>query len=169
MSHVSQNTLALANLISIGLAALVSGLLSKDGAVVPLRRKYFAVFLAVDAFAYGAVSYLGLYVDVSYRFIGMAIAEALFTSVTFIIMRDALNLVLSGSKLTAYQNHLGMLDSLTGFTALSVFMLVDIEMSIEFALEFQFVALCVSAVTESLFIASINRREKAGLEEEEGS
>ena len=133
MSHVSQNTLALANLISIGLAALVSGLLSKEGAVVPLRRKYFVAFLIADTAIYGAVSYLGLYVDVSIRFIGMAIAEALFTSVSFTIIRDAMNLVLSGTKLTSFQNQLGMVDSLTGFTALSVFMLVDIEMSVEFA------------------------------------
>lgn len=160
MSHVSQSTLALSNMISIGLAVIVSGLLSKEGNVVPLRRKYFVVFMAIDTIAYGVLSYLGVAIDVRIRFIGMAIVEALSTGVSVIIVRDALNLVLSGTKLTAFQNQIGMFDSMAGFAALSVFMLVNIDMSVEIALTMNVVAMSFSTSAEALFVYSINRRER---------
>ena len=168
MSHVSQSTLALANLISIGLAVIVAGLLSKEGNVAPLRRKYFVMFMVTDTIAYGVLSYLGLTVDVSYRFIGLAIVEALSTGVSAIIVRDALNLVLSGTKLTAFQNQIGMFDSLAGFAALSVFMLVNIDMSVEFALMLKVASLAFSTTTKMLFVYSINKREHECRIEEEG-
>ena len=136
--------------------------------MVPLRRKYFVIFMVLDTVAYGVLSYLGLYFDVSYRFIGLAIVEALSTGVSAIIVRDALNLVLSGTKLTAFQNKIGMFDSTAGFAALSVFMLVNIDMSIEFALMLKFGSLVFSTTAKMLFVYSINKRERECRIEEDG-
>lgn len=77
-----------------------------------------------------------------------------------IIVRDALNLVLSGTKLTAFQNQIGMFDSMAGFAALSVFMLVNIDMSVEIALTMNVVAMSFSTSAEALFVYSINKRER---------
>ena len=166
MGQVSQQVLALTNLVSIGLVALSSGVLENKRTVRALRRKWFALFTIVDAIMYGALSLAGFFIDPAIRFIGLAVAEALFTVTGAMLLNDAVNVVLSGSDLTSFQNKMTKVSNLAGFVALAVFMMVDIEIDVEVAIIIQF-ALTVVGILEILFVRSINRREE-NTEEEEG-
>ena len=167
MGAVSQQVLALTNLISIGLVALSSGVLENKRTVRALRRKWFALFTIVDAILYGVLSLAGFFIDPAIRFIGLAVAEGLFTMTGSMLINDGVNVILSGSDLTSFQNKMTKTSNLAGFVALSVFMMVDINIDVEVAIIGQFVALAVVSVLEILFIRSINRREEIE-EEEEG-
>lgn len=98
MGAVSQQVLAFSNLISIGLVALTSGLLENKKAVQALRRKWFAVFTVTDAIMYGVLSLAGFFIDPAIRFVGLSIAESLFTMTGSMLINDAVNVVLSGSE-----------------------------------------------------------------------
>ena len=97
MGAVSQQVLAFSNLISIGLVALTSGLLENKKTVQALRRKWFAVFTVTDAIMYGVLSLAGFFIDPAIRFVGLSIADSLFTMTGSMLINDAVNVVLSGS------------------------------------------------------------------------
>lgn len=166
MGAVSQQVLAFSNLISIGLVALTSGLLENKKTVQALRRKWFAVFTVTDAIMYGVLSLAGFFIDPAIRFVGLSIAESLFTMTGSMLINDAVNVILAGSDLTSFQSKMTKVSNLAGFVALSVFMLIDINIDVETAIVGQFIALVISSILEILFVRSINQRED--IEEEEG-
>lgn len=162
VSRISQQVFAMSDLICIGLLAMVSGYLENKNSITTLRRKWFAWFTISDTILYGVLSIAGLYIDPAIRFIGLAIAESLFTIVSFILLRDAVNIALSGSDLTSFQNRITKVESLSGFIALAVFMLVDFDIPVETAIAIQFITLVIVCVIRIIFIRSINRREANG-------
>ena len=170
MGQVSQQVLAFSNLVCIGLVALTSGLMENKDTVRTLRRKWFALFTVTDAFLYGVLSLAGFFIDPAIRFVGLAIAESLFTMTGSMLINDAVNVILSGSNLTSFQSKMTKVSNWAGFVALSVFMLIDISIDVEFAIVAQFITLAVVSVLEILFVRSINRREAEELinTEEEG-
>ena len=165
MGAVSQQVLAFSNLISIGLVALTSGLLDNKKTVQALRRKWFAVFTVTDAIMYGVLSLAGFFIDPAIRFVGLSIAESLFTMTGSMLINDAVNVVLSGSDLTSFQSKMTKVSNLAGFVALAIFMLIDINIDVEIAIVGQFIALVIVSILEILFVRSINQREDTVEEE----
>lgn len=129
ISLISPQILALSNLINVGLGAII------NTTIVSLRemyRKYFLQIILIDVICFWCISIAGIEYPVV-RFIGLAILFAISTTLWAMIMKDAINGILSGPKLTKWQALLESYDLYGAFLGgiIAVFAVdLDVEMCI---------------------------------------
>lgn len=99
---VDSSVYALSGVIATGLAALVQSVTANERLRLKIR-KFFYWILLFDCIAFTIVSFAGID-NVTIRFIGISILSAVSVNLWMTIMRDAINNVLSGAKLTDFQS-----------------------------------------------------------------
>lgn len=103
MKLVDPQVLAVANMLSVGLAAIVNATVTKDK-FLSWYRKHFFWIVTLDIFSYIIICYAGTEYDATIRFIGLAITDAVSTTLWAVVMRSAVNDVLDGDRLTKWSS-----------------------------------------------------------------
>jgi hypothetical protein len=128
MNLVSTQILAFSNLLSVGLAAFVNSTIPNQK-IKQFYRDNFSLIIALDIISFCVISLLSVeYVNV--RFIGFSIIEAISSNLWCIIMRDAINQVISGDNLTnwnSYSNSFCLWSSLGGGILAMIFTSIDVN------------------------------------------
>ncbi|MCM0759623.1 hypothetical protein M7775_13775 [Sporomusa sphaeroides DSM 2875] len=101
MQHVSPQVYATSGMVETGLAAVMASLMSKESIRYKMRR-IFVFVLALDAAGYAVISLMGMD-NATIRFLGLAVLSALTINIWMTLMMDAVNGVMSGTKLTDFQ------------------------------------------------------------------
>lgn len=146
MRLVDPQVLAAANMLGVGLAAIVNVTVTKDQ-FLSWYRKHFLLIVTIDIISYIVICYTGTEYDATIRFIGLAITDAVSTTLWAVVMRSAVNDVLDGDRLTKWSSlsdGYKLAASFLGGTIL--FFLVD--MPIEVALLIQCLANLFCGVTD---------------------
>lgn len=130
MKLVSIEILSISNAITIALAAIVNSTVPST-TMKNIYRRYFFKIVIVDIICFCIISVMSVeYVTV--RFIGFAIINAISTNLWMIVLKDAINHVLSGSELTnwtAFSTSFELYASLLG-CILATFIGLSIEVCI---------------------------------------
>ena len=101
MSHVSTQIVALSNMITVGLAAIVSTSATFDRARLFYKR-IFELTVVTFVILYAVIAFLSIE-DVTVRFLGMAVLQSCVASLWTLNMDDCINHVLSGADLTKFK------------------------------------------------------------------
>lgn len=98
ISLISAPVLAVSNIITVGLAALVNSSVPYER-IKQMYRDNFIYIVFIDVLCFCIVSFLSVE-HVVIRFIGFSILNAVSTNIWSIVIRDAVNQVISGDDLT---------------------------------------------------------------------
>lgn len=156
MKLVDPQVLAVANMLSVGLAAIVNATVTKDK-FLSWYRKHFFWIVSLDIISYVVICYTGTEYDATIRFIGLAITDAVSTTLWAVVMRSAVNDVLDGDRLTKWSSLSDGYKLAASFLGGAIlFFLVD--MPIETALLIQCAANLFCGITDT---HAYNRLAKA--------
>ena len=162
MRMISSEVLAAANIVGIGLAAMVNSTISS---VREFYHKWFLVIVVVDVICFCLISFLGINYP-SVRFFGFAVLNAVSTTLWVTVMRDAVNGVLRGEKLTEWQacnNAFELYGAfLGGLAAIFIFDTVDIELCVLL----QCLANMVMGVTDLIAYKELKKVRRVTFEDE---
>ena len=112
---VSPELLAISNMLAVGIAAVVNSTIPNDK-LKTIYSNNFKLIVIIDVVFFTIISYGGL-LDVSIRFIGFAILNAISTTLWFTVMSNAINNKIAGGELTnwnAFSKSLELYGSLAG-------------------------------------------------------
>lgn len=158
IGHADQTIIALADLIELGLGAMV--LFGGTRAhIIDTFRKYCIPIMVLDTFLYGIISFAGVE-NVSIRFLCMAIINGLFSTTIATVMNNVINSRYDGEKLTIFSSKMKLTASISSFVALSIFIALIGEIDIEVAISIQWAALTVSAVLDSISLKYFDRTDE---------
>ena len=101
MQLVSVKLYTISNIISMGLAAFVNTVVTNTKAR-DFFKKSFTFILIIDSLSFAIISFWGVE-HIAIRFLGIAVLNAVSTNLWVIIMKDAINQVVSGDDLTSWQ------------------------------------------------------------------
>jgi len=136
---VGSNILALANIITTSLAALVNASIPIES-VKAFYRRHFLLIIATDCIGFCAVCMTSIEYPEA-RFLGCAVVNAVSQTLWFTIIKDAVNHKLSGDDLTDFSSQvqtLSLIASLLG--SVLAFFLTSIDVEICLAIQ------CISNV-----------------------
>lgn len=159
MKLISSQILAVSNMIAVGIAAITNTTITSDK-LKELYRKHFTMIVIVDVTCFSAISY-GSILDPNVRFIGFAILDSLSTTLWSAVISNAVNNVLNGDKLTtwnAFARSSGLYASLVG-GLFAVFVMENINISVEACLFFQCASNCLMGFTDLKGFNRINKKE----------
>lgn len=145
MKLVSSEVLAIAGMITVGLAAIVNTTVTSDKAK-EWYRNHFVAIVVVDVACFTAISY-GSLLDVTIRFLGFAVLNAVSTTLWYTVMSNAVNRILSGDVLTswnAFEKSLELYGSLAG----GLIAVLNMGISLEVCITLQCVANFVMGCTD---------------------
>ena len=145
MRLVSPNILAIANMLSVGLAAGVNTTVGIDK-FMESYRKNFKWIVSIDVICFGIISFMGVE-WAAVRFLGFAVLNAVSTTLWMVIIRSAINRKIDGDKLTAWQSYSeawNLYASLAG----GAILLVYSDVSIETAVAMQCIANLFMGITD---------------------
>lgn len=128
---VDSNILAVANMLSVGIAAITNTSIANKK-LLECYNRHFVIIVAIDIISFIIVSCIGMELA-SARFIGMAIIEAISTTLWVCIMRNSVNNVVNGEELTIWQslsNSYEMYASLLGGFVILMLGSIHIEIAI---------------------------------------
>ena len=99
---VGPSILAMANILSTGLAAVVN-------ATIPVKRikdwyrKHFLAIIVIDTICFALISFECMAIP-EVRFIGFAILNAVSSTLWMMIMKDSINHAINGDELTSWDS-----------------------------------------------------------------
>ncbi len=99
---VGPSILAMANILSTGLAAVVN-------ATIPIKsikdwyRKHFLTIIVIDTICFSLISFESISVP-EVRFLGFAILNAVSSTLWYTIIKDSINHAIEGDELTAWDS-----------------------------------------------------------------
>ena len=131
MKLVSTEILALSNLLTIGLAAIVNSSIIKDDIRI-WYRKHFLYIVILDIFCFMIINIESIQF-IEARFLGLSILNAVSTTLWVAVMQDAINRCISGDNLTnwnACSRSIELYASFAGSTLAIVFTNIDISLCI---------------------------------------
>ena len=99
-SRVSPDVLAIANMASTGLAAIINSSVKADK-ILKLYKKYFSYIVAFDISA-TCIVYIYSIDHVAVRYIGMGLISAFSTTLWGLVLKNAVNHHLKGDALTKF-------------------------------------------------------------------
>lgn len=102
MQLIDSSVLAISNMLAVGIAAITNTSITKEKF---LRRydKHFTFIVVTDVLSFIVVSCAGMEMAAA-RFIGMALINAISTTLWVCIMRNSINNVIDGEELTMWQS-----------------------------------------------------------------
>ena len=153
---IGPQTLAAANIISVGLAAAVNATVPNDKAKEFYRRHFKAIVL-LDVAGFCLVSFAG-YEQPELRFLGFAVVNSITTTLWGIVIGNAVNRKIQGDELTDwnfFEKAFYLAASLLG----GVFALFVTELSIETCLFAQCAANIIFGITDLQAFKRLNRKD----------
>lgn len=142
---IGPKTLAAANIISVGLAAIVNATVPNDSAK-EFYRRHFTKIVILDIICFCIVSFAG-YEYPELRFLGFAVVNAVTTTLWLVVINNAINRKLSGDKLTDWtslEKSFYLFSSLAG----GIFALFADNLSVELCLLAQCFANIIFGITD---------------------
>lgn len=131
MKLIDTSVLAIANMISVGIAAITNTSVTKRG-FLEWYDRHFTLIVATDVSLFAVISFIGME-WATIRFIGMAVINAISTTLWICIMQNAINAVVNGKDLTIWQSLSSSYElyaSLAGGVVILVLGTIDVEIAI---------------------------------------
>ena len=128
MRLINTETLAMATILSTGLAAIVNGTIQSDK-IKDFYRKHFIWIILLDIICFSFIAFEGL-VFPEVRYLGLAVLNAVSSTLWITVMRDAVNHKLRDGELTKWDSLMKSSDltsALLGSIAAIIFTNIDIE------------------------------------------
>jgi len=147
ISLISSSVLAAANILTTALAAVVNASIQSDK-LKDFYRHHFLWIINIDIICFALVSFEGLAVP-EIRFLGLAILNAVSSTLWFTVVNDAINHQIGGDKLTKW-NSLSKTVNLTAALLGSVIAIIFTGVSVELCIAAQCSANLVMGVTDWL-------------------
>lgn len=99
---VNPNVLAVSNMLAVGLAAIVNTSITKER-FLRWYDKHFTLIIVTDILLFIVVSCAGMEMA-AMRYIGMAVINAISTTLWVCVMQNAINNTIEGQNLTIWQS-----------------------------------------------------------------
>lgn len=131
MKLIDTSVLAVANMLAVGLAAIVNTSITKES-LLRWYDKHFTFIIVTDILLFVVVSCAGMEMAAA-RYIGMAITNAISTTLWVCVMQNAINNTIKGQDLTIWQSlakSYEMYASLVGGLAILLIGDIHIELAI---------------------------------------
>lgn len=131
---VNPNVLAISNMLAVGLAAVVNTSITKEK-FLRWYDKHFTLIIITDILLFVVVSCAGMEMAAA-RYIGMAITNAISTTLWVCVMQNAINNTIKGQDLTIWQSlarSYEMYASLAG--GLAILLIGDIHIELAIAIQ----------------------------------
>ena len=131
MRLIDENVLAVANMISVGIAAMTNTSVTRKG-FLEWYDKHFTLIVVTDVLLFTVISFAGME-WATIRFIGMAIINAISTTLWICVMKNAINSIVKGKELTIWQSLASSYDlyaSLAGGLVILILGSIDVEIAI---------------------------------------
>ena len=128
---ISPNVLAISNMLAVSLAAIVNTSITKEK-FLRWYDEHFKFIVMSDILLFFSVSCAGIEMAAA-RYIGMAIVNALSTTLWICVMRNSINNVINGEELTIWQslsNSYELYASLAGGVVILILGTIDVELAI---------------------------------------
>lgn len=145
MKLIDTSVLAIANMISVGIAAITNTSVTKRG-FLEWYDRHFTLIVATDVSLFAVISFIGME-WATIRFIGMAVINAISTTLWICIMQNAINAVVKGQELTIWQSLAKSCEMYASLAGGLVILLIG-DMNIELAIAIQCVANLVMGLTD---------------------
>lgn len=143
MQLVSAPTLAVANIIGIGLAALVHSTISSAR---DFYHKWFLLIVVIDVTCFWIISFFGLEWP-TIRFLGFSVLSAVSTTLWVMVIKDSINRVLSGRTLTNWQAKSNAFELYGAFVGGFIAIVVP-NMNVEFCILLQCISNMLMGITD---------------------
>ena len=134
MRLIDASVLAIANMISVGIAAMTNTSVTRNG-FIEWYDKHFTLIVVTDVLLFTVISFAGME-WATIRFIGMAIINAISTTLWVCIMQNAINNTIKGQDLTIWQSlakSCEMYASLVG--GLAILLIGDMHIELAIAIQ----------------------------------
>ena len=145
MRLIDASVLAVANMLAVGIAAMTNTSVTRKG-FLEWYDKHFTLIVVTDVLLFTVISFAGME-WATIRFIGMAVINAISTTLWVCVMQNAINNTIEGKDLTIWQslaNSYEMYASLAG----GLVILLTGDIHIEVAIAIQCVANLVMGLTD---------------------
>ena len=131
MRLIDASVLAIANMISVGIAAMTNTSVTRKG-FLEWYDKHFTLIVVTDVLLFTVISFAGME-RATIRFIGMAIINAISTTLWICVMQNAINSVVKGNELTIWKSLASSYElyaSLVGGLVILILGSIDVEIAI---------------------------------------
>lgn len=131
MRLIDASVLAVANMISVGIAAMNNTSVTRKG-FLEWYDKHFTLIVVTDVLLFTVISFASME-WATIRFIGMAIINAISTTLWICVMQNTINSVVKGKELTIWQSLASSYElyaSLAGGLVILILGSIDIEIAI---------------------------------------
>lgn len=128
---VNSDILAISDMLAVGIAAITNTTITKEK-FLEWYDKHFKFIVATDVMFFIIVSCAGMEMA-AMRFIGMAVINAISTTLWICVMQNAINSVVKGKELTIWQSLASSYElyaSLAGGLVILILGSIDIEIAI---------------------------------------
>ena len=147
ISLISSSVLAMANILTTALAAGVNASIQSDK-LKNFYRHHFLWIIAIDVICFTLVSFEGLSIPEA-RFLGLAILNAVSSTLWFTVVNDAINHQIEGDRLTKWSS-LSKTVNLTAALIGSVIAIIFTQINVEYCIVAQCVANLFMGATDWL-------------------
>jgi len=142
---INAETLAMATILSTGLAAIVNGTIQSDK-IKDFYRKNFLWIILLDVICFSFIVFEGL-VFPEVRYLGLAVLNAVSSTLWMTVMRDAVNHKLRDGELTKWDSLMKSSD-LTSALLGSITAMMFTNINIEYCVGAQCVANAIMGFTD---------------------
>ena len=142
---VDSSVLAISNMLAVGIAAITNTSITKEK-FLRWYDKHFTFIVMTDILLFVIVSCAGMELAAA-RYIGLAIMDAISTTLWVCIMRNAINNTIKGQDLTIWQSLSNSYELYASFAGGLVILLIG-DMNIEIAIAIQCLANLVMGISD---------------------
>lgn len=142
---VNSDILAISDMLAVGIAAITNTTITKEK-FLEWYDKHFKFIVATDVTFFIIVSCAGMEMA-AMRYIGMAVINAISTTLWVCVMQNAINNTIEGKDLTIWQSLANSCEMYASLTGGLVILLIG-DMDIEVAIAIQCVANLVMGLTD---------------------
>ena len=147
ISLISSSVLAMANILTTALAAGVNASIQSDK-LKDFYRHHFLWIITIDIICFALISFEGISIP-EVRFLGLAVLNAVSSTLWFTVVNDAINHQIEGDRLTKW-NSLSKTVNLTAALAGSVIAIIFTNIGVEYCIAAQCIANLVMGATDWL-------------------
>lgn len=145
MRLIDASVLAIANMLAVGIAAMTNTSVTRKG-FLEWYDKHFTLIVVTDVLLFTVISFAGME-WATIRFIGMAVINAVSTTLWVCVMQNAINNTIEGKDLTIWQSLANSCEMYASLAGGLVILLIG-DMNIEVAIAIQCVANLVMGLTD---------------------
>ena len=145
MRLIDASVLAVANMLAVGIAAMTNTSVTRKG-FLEWYDKHFTLIVVTDVLLFTVISFAGME-WATIRFIGMAVINAISTTLWVCVMQNAINNTIEGKDLTIWQSLANSYEMYASLAGGLVILLIG-DMHIEVAIAIQCVANLAMGLTD---------------------